>query len=296
MSGPAAAAELDALASTGPADVPRQWLADLHAVLIRAVAADDDLPEELLRRAGELAGPVDADVVESLPNRARIALRLLRSGAWAPARLVLADNAVGVVDAAFAASTSSGAVRTGWRLPVLTVIESGTVYADLPGFRDPRFGVPDACYDISAAIRLRVHVDEAIVGARLRFAGWAALDVLRSAEGESVRVVASHADDEVGWPATRHRRGDLVGGLGEGLRRRVWAGWSASVDAEALVHRSGAWTLELELDHDGVVRRTRLGTSVGELAARLVGQTLRSGSPRVRLDARKGGWAFIVTR
>ena len=68
--------------------------------------------------------------------------RLLRDDALDAAWEVLIDNATGVVDEAYDASTATGAARTSPRLPLLTRIEAGTVFAELPGFRDPRYAAP----------------------------------------------------------------------------------------------------------------------------------------------------------
>jgi len=209
--------------------------------------------------------------------------------------MLLADNATGVVDEPFRSATSSGAARTSPRLPLLSMIEGDQVFADLPGFRDPRFGAPDGCFDISAAIRVRAHIDDAVVSGSLAIAGWAALDIVHTSPDESVTVVAVDGDRECRWPAQRHRRPDLVTGTGEGLRRRAWAGWSAQVKPADLGEQHSVWTLSLEVAHDGLIRRTRLGTSVGELAARVAGRVLVSGHPKVRLDARKAGWVLAVS-
>jgi hypothetical protein len=180
-------------------------------------------------------------------------------------------------------------------LPLLSVIEAGRVFADLPGFRDPRFGAADDCFDISAAVRLKAHVDDAVVSRALEVAGWASLDIVPTSPDEAVAVVAVDGDRECRWAAQRHRRPDLVTGTGEGLRRRAWAGWSAQLLPADLGDHPAVWTLSLEVSHDGVARRTRLGTSVGELAARVAGRVLADGGPKVRLDARKAGWVLAVS-
>lgn len=273
----------------------KQLLTAVHEALIRVAAADQPVPADLLAVATRAIAGVEPGIVEPMPTRVRIVLRLLQAGFAGAAALVLADNAIGVVTTEFTAATSSGAPRTAWKLPILTVVESGRVYADLPGFRDPRFAAPDECYDISAAIRLRLHLDEVLPADRLLLAGWAALDIVSTAADEQVTVIAANGESEVRWPGVRRRRADLVAGTGEGLHRRAWAGWAATVDVSDLGTTGGAWGLSVELDHDGVVRRHAIGDSVSELAAAAVGQVLRGTSPRVRLDARKPGWTLLVT-
>ena len=199
-------------------------------------------------------------VVESLPTRARVVMRLLRrdypDAAWA----VLLDSATGVVSRAFHATTSSGAGRADWPLPLLTSIEPPNIYAELPGFRDPRYGAPDDAYDIGSAIKLRCHVDEVASGRRPMFAGWAALDVLQTDPTESIALVARHEGVEVSWRGDRHRRADQVGGSRDTLRRRAWSGWRVELDPADL-SSEGRWTLWLEVGQGGITRRVRIGKS-----------------------------------
>jgi hypothetical protein len=292
---PDAAERLGELGADIAAEPSRALLLELHEVLIRTAVADDGVPDRLLDGAAAIVAGLDPALIEALPTRPRVVFRLLNAGAPDAARLLLADNATGVVDEPFNSATSSGAPRTSPRLPLLSVIEGDRVFADLPGFRDPRFGAADGCFDISAAIRLKAHVDDAVVSNTLAIAGWAALDIVHTSPEEAVSVVAVNGDRECRWPAQRHRRADLVTGTGEGLRRRAWAGWSADVRSADLGDHHSVWTLWLEVEYDGLRRRTRLGTSVGELAARVAGKVLASGHPKVRLDARKDGWVLAVS-
>jgi hypothetical protein len=54
---------------------------------------------------------------------------------------------------------------------------------------------------------------------------------------------------------------------------------------------NGRWALSVEVVHRGLVRRARIGKSVGELAACAVGRQL-SDRPATRLLAGPGGWAI----
>jgi hypothetical protein len=270
---------------------------DIGAVyqeLLGATADADAPPYPLLTNAMALAGAADSSVIESQPPRARVALRLLRSGAADAAWSVLLDNATGVVPRVFRAGTSSGAERIEWVLPLLTSIEPPHVYADLPGFRDPRYGVSDADYDIGDAIRLRCKVDEVAAGSRPLLSGWAALDVLQTEPDEEVAVVAERGDLAIRWLGARHRRADLVGGSRDTLRRRAWAGWSVEV-VPASLSDGGEWALWLELGHAGLTRRVRLGRSVAELAARAVGTTVCD-RPRTDLVDAAGGWSLQLRK
>jgi hypothetical protein len=269
-------------------------LADLHEVLIRTTASASQPPTDLLAEVRSRIDATDDSLIESLAPRPRVAFRLLRRGADDAAWMVLEDTATGVVDAGYQASTTAGQPLTVLKLPLVIVNEAPHSFADLPGFRDPRYDAPDACYDISSAVKLRAHVDDAVLSrsSPLLLAGWAALDLLTTGPDETVRVVAVGPECEVSWPARRHRRADLVTGTGEGLRRRAWAGWSAEVDPGGL--SSGTWALSVEVDHEGIVRRTRLGGSVSDLAARAVGVKSGDSARPARLKFRKERWVIAV--
>lgn len=266
-------------------------MAELYDALLAATADDDAPPTALLADARQAARAAEIDAVDALPHRARVVMRLLREGAEEVAWLVLVDNATGVVGRRFSAATSSGAERVDWPLPLLTKVEPPRVYADLPGFRDPRFDVPDAAYELGDAIKLRCHIDEVRPGPRPVLAGWAALDVLTTEPDDAVSVVAAHAGGEISWSGVRHRRADLVGGSRDLLRRRAWAGWSAELDPVALPSDGSDCELWLELTQAGLTRRARLGRPAGELALRLVGQQVCE-RPRTQLVGGPGGWSL----
>lgn len=289
-----AAAQLDDLTSApGPA-LDKTALISLHDLLRAATGLADEEPAELLRRAADAVGAAEDATVESLAPRPRVVMRLLRAAALSAAWLVVNDNATGVVRRDFRASTSSGADRTEWPLPLLTAVEPPRIYAQLPTFRDPRYGVPDELFEIGSAIKLRCHVDEVAAGRYPTIGGWAALDHLTTDPDEQVAVVVAQDDREVRWPATRLRRADLVGGNRETIRRRAWAGWSAECRLDELVEPNGRWTLSVEVNHRGLVRRARIGKSVGELATCLVGRSL-SERPACRLLAGAGGWVIATS-
>lgn len=264
-------------------------VAAIYDRLLAATAAGDEPPTSLLAEAVEAAREADGEYIEALPHRARIAMRLLRDGAVEAAWLVVIDSATGVVARTFSTSTSSGADRVDWALPLLTAVEPPHIYAELPGFRDPRYGVPDAAYEISDAVRLRCHVDEVLAGAAPVFAGWAAFDVLQSEPTDSVALVAVREDEEARWVGMRHRRADLVGGSRDALRRRAWAGWSVAITPATLAATGDRWSLWLELGHGGFVRRVRIGRSAGELAGASVG-ALVCERPSLELASGPGGW------
>jgi hypothetical protein len=286
-------AELDTLASASGAGVDKTALLRLHDILRAASGSAEAEPAALLRQAAELVADAERDVVESLSPRARVVMRMLRAGAVTPAWLVIVDNATGAVRRAFRGSTSSGADRAEWSLPLLTTVEPPSIYAELPGFRDPRFGLGDELFEIGAAVKLRCHVDEVAPGKHPMLSGWAALDHVTSDPAELVALVAVQDGREVRWPGVRVRRADLVGGNRETIRRRAWAGWAVECRPEELAEPTGRWSLSIEVTHRGLVRRSRVGKSVGELAMSVVGRPF-SEKPVSRLLAGPGGWVIAT--
>jgi hypothetical protein len=203
---------------------------------------------------------------------------------------------VGVVENVFDASTATGQPRSAGRLPLVTRIEPPSVFAELPGFRDPRFGVPDHCYDISGVIRLKHQLDEVhLAGSTMTLGGWAALDVLATSPDEDVRLILTDGGTEIARPGRRVRRADLVSGRGEALARRAWAGWSASVDLDDPPLASGSWELAVEIDHHGFVARAALGRGSSRLAVAAAGADGRLGSRSVRWDATRSPWRLLVS-
>ncbi|MGN6474425.1 MAG: hypothetical protein ACTHK4_12365 [Mycobacteriales bacterium] len=280
-------AQADAVGS----DVDKAALTAVHDIVRAVTGTTDEAPASLLDAAAEFASRAPSEAVESLPPRTRVAMRLLRAGAQHAAWAVATDNATGFVARSLGASTSSGADRTDWPLPLLTAVEPPRVFADLPGFRDPRYAVADELYEIGAALKLRCHVDEVADGRNPVLSGWAALDVLTTEPDEAVAIVAVQEGREVRWPGARLRRADLVGGNRDTIRRRAWAGWTVECRPAELGDGKGRWALSVEVTHRGLTRRARIGKSVGELAAAAVGRQL-SDKPVTRLHAGSGGWAI----
>jgi hypothetical protein len=271
-------------------------LRSLHESLMRATRGVAETPGAELRAAADAVAPIAHETVDALAPRQRTVYRLLRTGAVMAAWEVLIDNGTGVVEEGYDASTATGAARTSPRLPLLTRIEAGTVYAELPGFRDPRYAVPDDCYDITPSVRLKCQLEELVTsGTQLTVAGWAAFDVLTAGEREKVVVVVTSGDREIVWPARRVRRADLVSGRGEALTRRAWAGFSAAIDLGAAELSAGEWALWVELDHDGVVVRQPLGRDAAELAAVAARASIRAGPRAIRWETNKKQWALVVS-
>jgi hypothetical protein len=274
----------------------RALLRALHQSLLRATSRSEHAPMASLAAAADLLEACGADVVDVMSPRPRTAFRLLLAGGPAAAWAVLIDSATGVVEDSFHASTATGAARTSPRLPLLTVVEAPKVFADLPGFRDPRFGAPDDCYDLTDIVRLRQHLDEiAIVDGAITFGGWAALDALTTSPDEQVRVIWTNTGTELSVAARRLRRPDLVAASTDAQPRRTWAGWSARLDLADPRLVDGTWALSLELDHAGVSRRAPIGASTSDLARASARGQLRVGARVLRWETADAAWSVVVS-
>jgi hypothetical protein len=272
-----------------------QTLRDLHRTLLRVTPSSRVAPITCLQLATSALDGLTEEFTDVLAPRPRTVFRLLRAGSLSAAWEVLADNATGVVTEPFDASTATGAARTAWRLPLLTRIESGTVYAELPGFRDPRYDAPDDCYDITTAVGLKHHLDEVtLTDNAIGLGGWAALDVLTTSPGEQVTVFVARQREEIAVPARRVKRADLVTGTGDGLTRRAWAGWSARLDLTDPRFGSGAWGLSVQVDHDGVVRRAPVGRHVSDLARAGAAASTRVGRRIVSWETTGRRWKLLI--
>ncbi|HWB66486.1 MAG TPA: hypothetical protein VG708_06635 [Mycobacteriales bacterium] len=297
-------AELDAelaelstrIATTDGIGAQRAELRAAHELLLRATPAAARPPLGALGTLARAIEPLPPRVIDGLAPRPRTVFRLLQAGVPAAAWEVVADNATGMVTTTFGAATSSGAARTDWRLPLLTRIEPPAVFAWLPGFRDPRFGAPDECYDITPLIRPAFALDEAWRdGSRLHLAGSMSLEHLDTSPAETVQLVATAGDRELVVPAVRMRRPDLVRGTGSALTRLAWAGWSATVDLRDRRLGGGEWALSVVLEHDGIRRTSAVAVARTELTRPDV-HGLRVGlRRRVTLDPAEKGWRLLVS-
>jgi hypothetical protein len=279
-----------ALGSNGSRSAQRARLRDLYQLLIRAAASTSATPVASLATAADLLSDFDPTVVDAMKPRPRAVFRLLRAAATDAAWGVAAESAVGVIDDGFRSSTATGARRTAWPLPLLTRIDGDTVYAALPGFRDPRFDAPDDCYEITDLIRLRPTLDDIeIAGDEVTFGGTAALDHLVAGQDDDVRVVFTSAAAEILVHGRRHRRPDLAPVRTERHLRREWAGWSARLDLTDPRLPADWVTVSVEIEHDGLVRRGRIGRDVTGLAAATLATTTRADSRTVEWARVDGG-------
>jgi hypothetical protein len=233
-----------------------------HDRLVLATADHDTAPRRLL---AAVAAELPDDGGTSLRPRERVAIRLLRAGAFDAAWAVLRDNGVGVTTEELRANTSAGVRPTAWRLPLSTLVEPPRVFAWLPGFRDPRLTAPDEAYDVSDLVTVALRLDELWWdGPRLALAGSAYLRHLPAQPSDDVSLVLRHGSGaQVTVACERLRRPDLVTDGIDSVSRRAWTGWSARVDGRAL-RPSGLWKPSLRITTRGLERETRLAPGRGD--------------------------------
>jgi hypothetical protein len=287
---------------------PRERLRALHGVLreqvvgavVRAAAEGDPLPRtELTALAATIKDHLPEGTENSLGPRVGILVRLLREDALEAAWMLARDNASGVVRPERTTSMWAGGSNLSSELPLPTRVDAdGRVFAWLPGFRDPRWSVPDEVYDIGHFVVLRATLDHATIDDRgvLRLRGSAFLGQLRTEPDDVVTVRlfgptgAHHA-----VAATRLRRPDLVKARGPELRRLAWGGWQVAVPLADLAPVSGAWHVAVEIAQGPVVRREPLGARRGPLAApHLTTAAYEGRSWRYELDTDEKNKALLV--
>jgi hypothetical protein len=203
-----------------------------------------------------------------------------------------ARTAVRLLEAAAPTSAWLTAIHQVTRQPLVTLVEEGRVYAWLPGFRDPRVGAPDWVYEITDRIVVRCAVEDVrweseacVIG------GWAHLSHLTADPDEIVMLVLRRRNDgqELRVRARRQRRPDRVKDSGIELTRLAWSGFRADIPASMLLGRPGSWTVAIELERDGFVRRKALSRTPGSALDHALPITLirrRSDVLRVRWGAR----------
>lgn len=247
--------------------------AEVHDAVMRLSADhharyDEPTVADLRALAAVVRDDVPAGAEDRLGVRVRVFVRLLRRDTLEPAWMLAQDDASGVVRPSKAASTWAGGSRLGSALPLPTHVEGGHVYAWLPGFRDPRWGVPDEVFDISGDVVLRGELDEAIlVGGRLELYGSAYLGLLAAGPDDEITIALSGpAGTRYRVHAERVRRPDLVKPSGPDLTRLAWAGWRASVELAPMLNAPGVWRPRLEIVEHGIERSELLGRRRGPLA------------------------------
>lgn len=233
-----------------------------------AAGAHVALPRELDELAVAIRSLVPEGVEDALAVRQRVFVRLLRLGAVDPAWTLVEDNSTGVVRSARTGIKWAGGQDSNVALPLPTVVHGGTVHAWLPGFRDPRWDVPDSVYDITDRVRLKVVLEDiALERGVLALAGSAHFSELAANADDDVTVVLRGPQGRVHRiRATRLRTPKYVKVKGPELNRLVWAGWHAAIDLKVLRKSPGRWTVWLELARGDLCGRRRLGRSRGAYA------------------------------
>jgi hypothetical protein len=226
------------------------------------------VPAEIERLAAAMRDGTLATDEHRLSVHGRTAVRLLEADAPAPAWLTILHEVM--------------------RQPLVTVVDEGRAYAWLPGFRDPRVGVPDWIYEITDRVVAKCAVEDirwesgnCVIG------GWAHFSYLTTNPDEMVRLVLRRDDDghELRVPAYRRRRPDRVKATGLELTRLAWAGFLAKVPGNLVFGRHGSLTVMIELERDGLVRRqapsrvrgTVLDQSLPFTLSRRAGHVVRAG-------------------
>lgn len=248
-----------------------------------------------LRRA--VAGLSAEQLRRGVPPRIRVFFRLVQGGFFEPARQLAADNAVGVVaprTRSFRWAGGKGAPR---KLPLPTVICDGKVFAFLPGFRDPRWSVPNDIYDVSESAWLRgtlqfMQVD----GTEWVLAGSAYVTLLAADPADQVELMVvpepGTAGKKLRIPAQRVRSPEFVtAGDGE---RLAWAGWQIRTELSDPALRPGVYSLRVRLSQQGVIRQVALAS--GRRRGVRLGPLLRANAPvaqPVRIPGKRGAVRLV---
>jgi hypothetical protein len=258
-------------------------LIKVYELLLTDGASYPELPTGLIDALRRALGTVPARAWDQLNTRPRTAYRLIAAGEDVAAWELLTEGVRLARD---------GVERME---PAHVHVDGGRVFAWLPGFRDPRFGVPDECYELTDDVKLRSRVDTAELTAdSLTLAGTAYLTrSVRTGQTERVSLVLSRSGmDDIVVAGNRHRRPDLVSGTGTELRRRAWSGWSVTVALASLPAGSARYRLTLAIEH-GALRRTSPIGSATPLAQQEGGVLVRRRRTRWSLDTSASAWSLV---
>jgi hypothetical protein len=277
----------------------RRLLRAVHGAVMRH-AVDLDAPPvaELEKLADAVRTSIPEPVEDVLPPRIRVFVRLLRRDAFPPAWTLATDNASGVVHSTSAVSTWAGPGHIRTQLSLPTFIEDGAVFAWLPGFRDPRWSVPDEVFDLGADVEARSRLDRAVFAdGRLALAGSAWLTRLSGRPDDRVQLVLSDGEDSIRVDAARVRTPERVEDSGPGLTQLAWTGWTAAIELAELATRSANWRVRIEVDQDGVRRGEALGLDRGPLAhQRLIAEPYEARTCAARLRQGPRGGLVVQVR
>jgi len=282
--GDALAVLAERLADTSDTTARTRELAAFYDVLVSTHGSFDQPPADLLDSIRRALSETDPAAWDALNTRPRTAYRLIVAGADQAAWDLLTE--------------ATRLVREGVEriTPAYVHIDGARVFAWLPGFRDPRYGAPEECYELSEAVKLQVRVDDvSLTPDALSLAGTAYLSRnVSTSAGERITAVL-HRDGvpDVVVEGARHRRPDQVSGTGTELTRRAWSGWSVSISLAALAAGSGRWRISLAIDHGELHRSTGLGGDATPLVRSIGRRTVRRRRTRWRIDTSGRQWSLV---
>ena len=192
-------------------------------------------------------------LTESLPSWVRWRIHCVREGKRSELCELIATE-----------KTDDLGFRSGDEGRGTVLVSDGHAYAKLPGFRDPVFGIPDSCYEVTRELAVRHRLaDVALDRDGLVVTGTAALPAL-DREETAVRVFARRRGTRITFPlhtvhtaepAGTSEASDPPGPSGAGTPFR--ARWNAGADR----WRPGIWDLFAVLCSEGVRREVRLGSA-----------------------------------
>ena len=159
--------------------------------------------------------------------------------------------------------------------PRRAIVEDGRVYADLPLFRDPDSGVPDAYFELTNRLPVRHRLDDVEWdGTALRLTGYAFISQVDTTD-QSVAVVLRDRSSgfEYRFGTRSFPTFELSEKFNNGLYDYGNAGFVAEIDLAHLDPTApegtswltdGRWDVNVEVTASGVVRQRRLGSVSGE--------------------------------
>lgn len=143
------------------------------------------------------------------------------------------------------------------------IVDGGRVFAGLPLFRNPATDIPDACYEISAAVGVEHHLSEhSWHGTRMRLSGHAFINHVDTDDQATTVVLRDRASgEEVAVPARLRPTPELSSAFHDGLYEYGYAGFDAVIDVDNLpgdrALPDGQWDVMVEVSAHGVERRCR---------------------------------------
>ncbi len=271
----------------------------VHEALMRArTDGGERIPDALAGLARALREWVPDGADDGLPVRLRVLIGLLRRYALEPAWLLAYDNASGRVRPSRVTATWAGGTFLSTALPLPTHVENGHVFAWLPGFRDPRWGVPDEVYAMDGAVTLRHRLDQVLVqDGTLHLAGIGYLSELPTGPDDLVTVpFTGPAGAQRPVPAARGRRPDLVSSQQPELTRLAWGGWYAALPLAPFASAPGEWRASIEVSASGITRAGPMGTRRGPLADPQRSETVTCDGATVRCGSDQSGQLVVTVR